>query len=510
MKALAGVPVLGFLGFEILRKAKYDHAHDTRREILNELGLGDIESRIAQVPAPSKGDILRIGIVGYGVRGGQLARALGFMERETFNIPGEAEKLATQIEFGNLNVAVTGICDVFDLHAENGLATARHDIHTGGEFAKKHPVKRYNHYHDMLADKEIDAVIITTPDHHHAQMTIDAINAGKHVYCEKSLIRREEEINPVYEAVKNSDRVFQLGHQYPHNAIFKPAREIIKRGLLGKISHIETSTNRNSPDGAWIRHLDKNGNPKPGNEQSIDWKQWLGSVPHAPFSIERYYGWARFFDYDTGLFGQLFSHEFDAVNQALNIGIPASVVASGGQYVYKDFGEIPDVLHSTFEYPDKGLTLTYSANLSSSVSRPRTIYGQDASMTMAGELTLTPDGNSDRFRELIERGVIDPSSPMLSIIRGKRQGGGPDAVTSATTKYYESRGLTSTVIGGAVWDVTHLHLKEWIDCIRNGGETSANIEKSYEEGVAIAMADISYRENCRTEWDPVNRKINRV
>ena len=510
LKGLAGIPVLGFLGVEMLRKAKYDHTHDTGREILEQLGLGDIESRVKQVPAPSKGDLLRIGIVGFGVRGGQLAKALGFMERETFNIPEQAERLATQIEFGNLNVAVTGICDVFDLHAQRGLATVRHDIHTEGEFAKKHPVKRYRHYHDMFADKEIDAVIITTPDHHHAQMTIDAINTGKHVYCEKSLIRREEEILPVYEAVKNSDRVFQLGHQYSQNAMFKPAMEILQRGLLGKISHIETSSNRNSRHGAWIRHLDKQGNPKPGNERSIDWKQWLGSLPHAPFSIERYYGWSRFFDYDTGLYGQLFSHEFDAVNQSLNIGIPASVVASGGQYFYKDFGEIPDVLHTTFEYPHRELTLTYSANLASSRTRPRTIYGQDASMTLGGELTLTPDADSDRFSELIKRGVVDPSSPMLSILKGKGPTGAIDAVSSATTKYYESRGLTSTVIGGAQWDVTHLHVKEWIDCIRNGGEPSANIEKAYQEGVAIAMADISYRKKCRTEWDPVNRKIKRV
>ncbi|MEN8157403.1 MAG: Gfo/Idh/MocA family oxidoreductase [Bacteroidota bacterium] len=510
LKGLAGIPVLGFLGVQMLRKAKYDHAHDTRREILNQLGMDDIEPQIKQVQAPSKGDLLRIGIVGFGVRGGQLAKALGFMERERFKIPGEAEKLTTQIEFGNLNVAVTGICDVFDLHAERGLATVQHDIHTGGEFAKKHPVKRYSRYHDMLADKEIDAVIITTPDHHHAQMTIDAIKAGKHVYCEKSLIRREEEILPVYEAVKNSDRVFQLGHQYPHNAVFKPAREIIQRGLLGKISHIETTTNRNSPQGAWIRHLDKSGNPKPGNERSIDWKQWLGSLPHAPFSIERYYGWARFFDYDTGLYGQLFSHEFDAVNQTLNIGIPSSVVASGGQYIYKDFGEIPDVLNTTFEYPEKELTLTYSANLASSAIRPRTIYGQDASMTLGGELTLTPDRDSKRFSELIKQGVVDPSSPMLSILQGEKQTGGPDAITSATSQYYASRGLTSTVIGGAEWDVTHLHIKEWIDCIRNGGEPSSNIEKAYEEGVAIAMADISYRENCRTRWDPDSRKIIRV
>ncbi len=509
LKALAGVPVLGVLGFEILKQTKYDKTNDIRKEILNELGLGDIQLQVKSVSDASGGELLRIGIVGFGGRGNQLAKALGFMKAENFNQEGTAEDLAAQLQFGNLNVVLTGICDVFDLHAENGLATARHDIHSRGELARQHPVKRFMHYHDMLSDKNIDAVIIATPDHHHAQMTIDAIKAGKHVYCEKSLIRREEEIYSVYDAVKNSNLVFQLGHQIPQNAVFQQAREIVKRGLLGKISHVETTTNRNTAAGAWIRHLDSDGNPKPGNENSIDWKRWLGDLSHVPFSIERYYGWARFFDYDTGLFGQLFSHEYDAVNQLLDIGIPKSVVASGGQYFYKDFGDIPDVLNCVFDYPDRELTLTYSANLTSSKSRPRTIYGQDASMTLGRDLNITPDGNSKRFASLIDRGLVAPSSPMLSIVNGDQQTGAVDAVTSATARYYASRGLTSTNIGGRSWDVTHLHLKEWIGCIRNGGETSANIDKAYVEGVTIAMADISYRENCRTEWDANNRTIKR-
>ncbi len=215
------------------------------------------------------------------------------------------------------------------LHAEKGLSVAENDIFTGGEIARKNPVKRFMHYHEMLADPDIDAVIIATPDHHHATMAIDAVSAGKHVYLEKAPIHREEEIELLYQAVKNSGVVFQMGHQIPQNAVFQQAKEIINRGLLGSISHLETTSNRNNRDGAWIRHLDSSGNPKPGDERSIDWKQWLGKAPDAPFSIERYYGWARFFDYETGLYGQLFSHEYDAINQLLSVGIPETVSATG-------------------------------------------------------------------------------------------------------------------------------------------------------------------------------------
>jgi predicted dehydrogenase len=432
------------------------------------------------------------------------------MDKDEFAEEVETGSLDAQIKYGNLNVAIAGVCDVFDLHAEKGLAVAQHDIFTGGDLAKKHPVKRYRHYHDMLADPDIDAVMIATPDHHHARMTIDAVNAGKHVYCEKAPIHREEEIEPLYNAVKNSNVVYQMGHQIPQNAVFQQAREIINRGMLGHISQIETTTNRNSPSLAWIRHVTRSGKLKPGDAQSIDWEQWLGKAPEVPFSLKRFYSWARFFDYDTGLYGQLFSHEYDAVNQLLHLGIPDLVSATGGQYYYKEFGDMPDVLHTSFEYRDKGITLTYSGNLTSSKIRPRTIYGKDASMTIGENLTLTPDDRSEKYAGLLDKGLVDPSRPMMEILQGADLSSAIDAVTSASVMYYASRGLTTTTIDGMQWDVTHLHIKEWLDCIRNGGVPSANIDMAYQEAVVLAMADISYREKCRTSWDPVNKKIIRI
>ena len=509
LKALVGIPVLGVFGIELLRKLGYDEKHNTRKEIVRELGLEDLLSSVKPV-TQSSGNLIRIGMAGFGIRGPQLAQALGFMEKQSFDNVVKNGSLDAQIKYGNFNVAITGICDVFDLHAEKGLAVAQHDIFTGGEIARKHPVKRYGHFHEMIGDSEIDAVIIATPDHHHASMAIDAVRAGKHVYCEKAPIHREDEIEPLYEAVTNSGVIYQAGHQVPQNAVFQQAQMIIKRGLLGNISQVETTTNRNSRDGAWIRHMDAEGNPKPGDEGSIDWKQWLGNAPDAPFSIERYYDWARFFDYETGLYGQLFSHEYDAINQLLHVGIPELVSATGGQYFYKDLGDMPDVLHTAFEYPDRGLTLTYSANLTSSKFRPRTIYGRDASLTVGGNLTMIPDGNSEKYAGLLEKDLVDPSKPMLEIVAGASLKDAVDAVSSATTQYYANRGLTTTSIGGTEWDVTHLHLKEWLDVIRNGGVTSANIDMAYQEAVTLAMADISYREKCRTRWDPVNKKILRV
>ena len=115
----------------------------------------------------------------------------------------------------------------------------------------------------------------------------------------------EDELHKVYAAVKQSNIVFQLGHQNSKNESFKKAKEIIDKNILGKITLVEATTNRNTKGGAWIRHLDGDGNPKPGSEKTIDWKQWLGNTPKVPFSIERYYGWARYFAYDTVTHGPI-------------------------------------------------------------------------------------------------------------------------------------------------------------------------------------------------------------
>jgi len=387
LKALAGIPILGFFAYEAVKKINFDK--DKRSRVIKELGLDDIKAPDVITASGNKGDVIRLGFIGFGNRAGQLSNSLGYAHPDQVKSREKNGTLAEWLEQEDLNVAVTGICDVFDQRAERGLATAANEIRPGGGKGNTLPAKNYKSYQDMLNDKDIDAVIVATPDHHHAHITSEAVKAGKHVYCEKSICLNEDELYEVYDTVRNSDRVFQLGHQITQNVIFQQAKEIIKRDILGKITLVETTTNRNTADGAWIRHLDSDGNLKPGDENTIDWLQWLGASPYVPFTVDRYYNWTKFFAYDTGMIGQLFTHEFDAVNQLLRIGIPHSAVASGGIYYWKDNREMPDVLHAVFEYPEKELTLTYSASLASSRSRGRVFNGHDANMELGGSLSIT-------------------------------------------------------------------------------------------------------------------------
>ena len=503
LKALVGIPVLGVFAFELIKKWSYDQEKKSR--LIRELGLENLPvPTIIKSTKGAKSDLIRIGMVGFGSRAVSHANGLGYMHPADVETKTKNDTMRDWLAQEDLNVAVTGLCDVFDLHAENGLATIRNSVRAGGAAPSTLPVKRYRTFQEMLDDKEIDAIMIATPDHHHAPMAIAAAQAGKHVYCEKAPVHAEDEIIPLYETIRNSKITYQLGHQITQSVIFQQAKDIIKRDILGKITLVETTTNRNSADGAWIRHLDKNGNPKPGDEKSIDWQQWLGRAPRVPFSIDRYYNWTKFFDYDIGLLGQLFTHEFDAVNQLLRIGIPKSVMSSGGIYYWKDNREMADTLQCAFEYPDKDLTLLYSAMLANSRSRGRVFMGHDASMELGNAINITVDANSTKYQKQIESGLIDPSSPMVSF---NPNSGKVDAVTSATEKYYASRGLTTTSINGIEVDVTYLHIKEWIDCIRSGKTTSANIEMAFQEAVTCIMAHKSYVEKRRVEWDPVARKI---
>ncbi len=502
LKALAGIPVLGIFGYELFRKWSYDQ--EKRNRVVRELGLDNMKAPAIIKSSSSKSDLLRIGLIGFGSRAVSHANGLGYMHPEDVEARKKDDSLKDWLAQEDLNVAVTGICDVFDMHAENGLATIRNGYRAGGAAPSSIPVKRYRTYQEMLDDKDIDAVMIATPDHHHAPISAAAARAGKHVYCEKSPAHSEDQLYDMYDAVKNSKIVYQLGHQITESVIFQQAQDIISKNILGKITLVETTTNRNTADGAWIRDKDKDGNPKPGDEKSIDWTQWLGSAPPVPFSKDRYYNWTKFFDYDIGLIGQLFTHEFDSVNQLLRIGIPKSVVSSGGIYYWKDNRDMPDVLNCAFEYPDHEMTLLYSATLGNSRNRGRVFMGHDASMEIGSAISITADGDSTRYAKQIQSGLIDPTVPMVSFNPNK---GSIDAVTSATEKYYAARGLTTTTINGVVVDVTYLHIKNWIDCIRNGNTPKADIEKAFEEGVACLMAHKSYVEKRRTEWDPVKRRI---
>jgi len=504
LKGLATVPVLGAFAYGTWRKRRLDHIRN--HKLAKELNMSSESLEYSHYK--HDGDAIRLGIIGYGSRGTHLMQAAGFVPPETIKNWKDSMKYNPRdkryedfLQQDDLNVVVNGVCDLFDVRAEEALGAADNvgrDV-PGRNMGKQ--ARRYMNYQELLASDDIDAVIIATPDHWHARIAIDAAHAGKHIYVEKGLARKVEEVFAIRDAVRKSGVIFQLGHQGRQTDSYIKAKEAVEKNLLGKINLVEVCTNRNDPNGAWIYDI----NPD-ANTRTVDWTQFEEpcEVKH-PFSPERFFRWRCWWDYGTGLSGDLLTHEYDAINQILGMGIPESVVSSGGiyffnqpEYYVKEVREVPDVWNTVFEYPHLNFSLLYSATLANSRDRGKVIMGHDGSMELAESLMVYACQESTRYKEKIKAGLIDPNVPIYTYIPGRKN---VDTVATATEQYFASRGLLYTYRGERRVDTTHLHIAEWIECIREGKQPSCNIDQAFEEGITAAMATIAYKENRKVFWD---------
>jgi predicted dehydrogenase len=502
VKTLATVPVLGLFGYGLLKKINYQ-----KKKVYNiadELGLNlyDEPERLSS----NNGKTIRLGIIGAGSRGRYLMEAAGFVHPnllKQWEDQGRINKNDTRLDDfrqqEDLNIEFTAVCDIFDYHAADAIVASANADKGVKENKTATGAKRYRNYRDLLAAPDVDAVIIATPDHWHAQMGIDAAKAGKHIYIEKGLTRTANEAFALREAIKKSGVVMQLGHQGRQTASFNKAKELIDKNVLGRVSLIEVCTNRNDPNGAWVYPIHPEANA--GN---VDWKQFIEPTNEHPFSLERFFRWRCWWDYGTGLSGDLLTHEYDAINQVMKLGIPHSAVASGGVYFYKDGREVPDVFQAVFEYPERDLTLMYSASLANDHYRGKVFMGHDATMKMDNTLNIYPDKQSTQYKKQLEAGLISPDVPMISYEPGRNS---LDAVTSATEQYFASRGLLYTHVKGKRVNTSFLHIKEWLECIRQNKQPSCNIDQAFEEAITAHMATIAYRENRKVFWDADRERI---
>ena len=439
---------------------------------------------------------IKIGIIGFGFRGEQLARATKHAhpdwikeQEDAHNKDSRNKVLEDFYSQQELNIEIVAVCDVFDVRIERGIAV-------GGK-----NTQGFSDYRKLLAQKDIGVVIIATPDHWHMQMGIDASNAGKHVYMEKCMTRTAKEAVQLKKSIKDNSIVFQLGHQGRQSDLQKKAKGLYEKGTLGKVTLVETTTNRNNPFAAWIWPIHEKASDK-----TIDWERFQEPAPKkVPYNAERFFRWRCWWDYGTGMAGDLLTHDYDAVNHIMNLGIPHSATASGGIYFHKDEREVPDVFHANFEYPDHDLTLLYSGTLANGVSRGTMIMGHDATLELGQSLTVWADTQSTKYKSRVESGIIDPGSPIVRYRPPEALS--VDAVTSATSKYFADRGLMHTYQAGRRVDTTNLHLAEWFNCIRNGGETSCNIEQGFQEAITAHMATMSYLQGRRVYWNPEKEEI---
>jgi predicted dehydrogenase len=246
-------------------------------------------------------------------------------------------------------------------------------------------------YREILARPDVDAVIVGTPDHWHSQITIDALNAGKHVYCEKPMVQRVEQGWPVIEAEKKSGKILQVGSQYVSSLIYHKTRDVIQSGAIGKLNMVEAWLDRNTALGAWQYSIPPDASP-----QNIDWDRFLGSAPKRPFEAMRLFRWRNYRDYGTAVAGDLFVHLLSGLHVATGSLGPTRVFATGGLRYWNDGRDVPDVMLAALDYPETpqhpGFNLALRVNFKCSVQEEQfgfRFVGSEGVLTAGRKVTVS-------------------------------------------------------------------------------------------------------------------------
>jgi predicted dehydrogenase len=364
----------------------------TRRTFIHQTGmtatsfaLGTMASRTTAKPN-SPNDTLGIGIIGTGGRGSGHLNMLKRLQDD-----GE-------------NIKIVAVCDIYRPRLQKA--------------AKKFKAKAYDDYHELLANKNVNIVCIATPDHIHGYQAIDAIQAGKDVYCEKPVThwRQFELTKKLLKVVQENNSVFQLGTQAMSDSVWSQMKQMVKEGLIGQPLFGETGFFRIGDWGERGMHVD-DPDVKPG--KNLNWQAFLGDAPKRTFSVDRFFRWRLFEDYAGGPVTDLYPHCLTQVIDILGVDMPQSVVALGGIHRYDyELRNVPDTFNLIAQYPENvtiSVLGTQANDYNTTIERgagQRTpvIRGWDGSLTIARnnkEIIFTPikqKGAKTPQRIPIERG----------------------------------------------------------------------------------------------------------
>ena len=202
-------------------------------------------------------------------------------------------------------------------------------------------------YREIVARKDVDAVIVGTPDHWHVPISVACLNAGKHVYCEKPMVHRIEEGASMIEAQNSSGKVLQIGSQYRSSLTYGKARDLYAANAIGKLNSVEAWLDRNTAIGAWEYSI-----PTDANTTTCDWTQFQGDAPKCAWDPKRFFRWRNYRDYGTGVAGDLFVHLLTGLHTVTNSMGPTRIYATGGTRYWKDGRDVPDVMLATLDYPE--------------------------------------------------------------------------------------------------------------------------------------------------------------
>jgi len=366
------------------------------------------------------------------------------------------------------NVEMTAVCDLWKVNREAAAARA--------QTAYGRAPRAFQYMEDLLALKDVDAVLISTADFQHATHLKTVVEAGKDAYCEKPMANDLAEAKAARDAVLRSDRIVQVGTQHRSEPYQIAARDFIRSGALGDVSKVEIVWNYHGP--RW-RGREEVAQLR---EQDTDWRRWLLGKPYRPFDPRMYFEFRLYKDFSSGIADQWMSHGIDLIHYFLDDEFPRSVMASGGVFAWKDGRENPDTFQALLEYP-KGFLVSYATSFGNDADSFSRIMGKAATLVNIG------GEGSPRWKWVEEKGTHET-----------------DPNVKRAEKYVTLPG-DDRVPPTSISDDDLSHMTNWFECLRSRKQPNATVRNGFAHSVACIMAARAYREGRKLYWDARTESI---
>jgi predicted dehydrogenase len=377
--------------------------------------------------APS--DTIRLGVIGSGSRG---TYVMGVFQK-------------------NAGLRVDAICDVYEPNLENAISVS---AKAQGGVAPQ----AYRNYKELLANKNIDAVLIATPEHWHSQMVLDALAAGKDVYIEKPLCHTPEEGVRLVKAEEKTKQIIQVGMQRRSYDLYQEAHKVVAAGTLGKVRMVRS----------WWLNNYLNGKKATKLDGKLDWEQWQGPSPRHEFDADRFKNWREYTDYSGGIVADQGAHVFDGIHMLMGAGAPLTVTATGGKPHREGF-ETPESVTVCATYQQDFLAV-FSVNYAAmhykfKNDQLNSLDGDEARMDVKREeFNVYPQGSEDT-----------PSTGMKS-----------------------EKGFNYA---------TDLHVANFLECVRTRQRPTAPMALGFQAALVVQMANLSMKHGRRITWNAEAQKI---
>ncbi|MGA7857647.1 MAG: Gfo/Idh/MocA family oxidoreductase [Terracidiphilus sp.] len=349
-------------------------------------------------------------------------------------------------------------------------------------------------YNEILARKDIDAVIIGTPDHWHKQAAVDAMTAGKDVYCEKPMIHLYSDGPEMIETSRATNRILQIGSQRVSSVIYAKAKELLAAGAIGQLNMVTARWDRNSSMGAWNYTVPPDASP-----ETCDWPRFEGTAPKIPFNAEHFFQWRKWKAYGSGVAGDLFVHLFSGTHFITGSHGPTRGMATGGLRFWKDGRDVPDVMLGLFDYRE-GFNLSLHVNFvdGGEESEGLIFTGSEGTMEIGGNavtvsrvpLESAPGYTVGSFAEAMQKEIITAYDKKYPPHSGRESMGGSE-------KYTAPEGYSDS----------YDHFRNFFDAVRTRKPVVEDAVFGYRAAGAALLSNLSMERGQVVKWDPDAMKL---